>query len=219
MCDFKKLYEIDVNERTEKKGKMTYLSWAWAWAEVKKVYPDAMYEIKKFENGLPYLHDVNTGYMVMTTVTIKELTYEMWLPVMDYSNKAMMKATMTDINKAIMRCLTKNLAMFGLGLYIYAGEDLPEQSDEAKTVKAEIKKEEKKDLKVEIKKMLCEIYNFKTKEDLKNYEEVLENLSQFTNKDGVVVAGVKDLTKLSDARLKTIYGTVKKMYEEQQKSA
>jgi hypothetical protein len=143
------LNAVNVNEHTETKDtgkvKLTYLSWAWAWSEVKKRFPDAQYEIIKF-NGLPYVYDEKTGFMVYTTVTIDGITHEMWLPVMDGNNRAMMAqpyevktkynsitvqpATMFDVNKAIMRCLTKNLAMFGLGLYIYAGEDLPEVSDE-----------------------------------------------------------------------------------------
>jgi hypothetical protein len=142
MEHFDKLYEINVNNHTEEKNGLTYLSWAWAWAEIKKVYPDATYTIKKFENSLPYVYDENVGYMVFTEVTIEGLTHEMWLPVMDGANKAMKSysytyttkygektvdaATMFDINKTIMRCLVKNLAMFGLGLYIYAGEDLPQ---------------------------------------------------------------------------------------------
>ena len=147
MNTFEKLNQINVNDKTEKRkgdsGKeLTYLSWAWAWAEVKKAYPEAQYEIKKFENNLPYVYDEKTGYMVFTSVTIDGLTHEMWLPVMNTNNRAMKSepykyttkygektveaATMFDINKAIMRCLTKNLGMFGLGLYIYAGEDLPE---------------------------------------------------------------------------------------------
>lgn len=125
---FDKLYGTDVNNRTEKKNGLTYLSWAWAWAEFKKACPDATYEIVKQEKGLPYAYDQNTGYMVYTRVTACGVTHEMWLPVMDYRNKALQvgQATMFDINKTIMRCLTKNLAMFGLGLYIYAGEDLPD---------------------------------------------------------------------------------------------
>lgn len=122
---FKALSELNVNEKTEKKNGLTYLSWAWAWAEFKKICPDATYEVVKF-NGLPYVHDPATGYMVYTTVTAGDVTHEMWLPVMDHRNRTLMDASMFDINKAIMRCLTKNLAMFGLGLYIYAGEDLPE---------------------------------------------------------------------------------------------
>ena len=147
MNTFEKLYNINVNEKTEKRkgdnGKeLTYLSWAYAIAEIKKLYPDMQYEIKKFENNLPYVYDPLTGYMVFTSVTIDGLTHEMWLPVMNSNNRAMKSepyeyttkygtktveaATMFDINKTIMRCLTKNLGMFGLGLYIYAGEDLPE---------------------------------------------------------------------------------------------
>lgn len=141
------LYSVDVSDHKEdkpnKNGKaLSYLSWTWAWAEIKKRYPEASYEILRFEKGLPYVFDPETGYMVFTRVTIEGITHEMWLPVMDANNCAMKavpyevqtkyskftvkSATMFDVNKAIMRCLTKNLAMFGLGLYIYAGEDLPE---------------------------------------------------------------------------------------------
>ena len=149
---FETLFQKNVNDNVEKKktGKteLSYLSWSWAWAEVKKLFPDARYEILKFQsaNGtlLPYLYDEKTGYMVFTNVTIDNLTHEMWLPVMDGANKAMKgeeytystryngektvePASMFDVNKTIMRCLVKNLAMFGLGLYIYSGEDLPEE--------------------------------------------------------------------------------------------
>ena len=149
---FETLFQKNVNENVEKKktGKteLSYLSWSWAWAEVKKLFPDARYEILKFQsangNLLPYLYDEKTGYMVFTNVTIDNLTHEMWLPVMDGANKAMKgeeytystrfngektvePASMFDVNKTIMRCLVKNLAMFGLGLYIYSGEDLPEE--------------------------------------------------------------------------------------------
>lgn len=148
---FDVLSAVNVNDKVEKKSNLTYLSWAWAWAEVKKACPDASYEVVADANtNKPYFYDENLGYMVMTEVTIEGETLEMWLPVMDGANKAMMNkpytykgnawvngkkvevdktveaATMFDINKTLMRCLTKNLAMFGLGLYIYAGEDLPE---------------------------------------------------------------------------------------------
>jgi hypothetical protein len=140
---FEKLSSINVNDKVEKKSNLTYLSWAWAWGEVKKAYPSATYEVKGDPiTQKPYFFDENLGYMVMTEVTIENQTLEMWLPVMDGANKAMTNksytyqtkygektvdaATMFDINKTLMRCLTKNLAMFGLGHYIYAGEDLPE---------------------------------------------------------------------------------------------
>lgn len=156
---FEILNAINVNEHTETKNaggtNLTYLSWAWAWAEVKKAYPDATYEIEKF-NGIPYAYDPLTGFMVYTRVTIEGITHEMWLPVMDNQNKAMKAepyqiqtkyktitvpaATMFDVNKTIMRCLVKNLAMFGLGLYIYAGEDLPDAADVQATAPAKATK-------------------------------------------------------------------------------
>ena len=145
---FETLNDINVNGHTEGRNGLTYLSWVWAVSEVMKKYPDMEYEVVKFD-GIPYVYDEKTGYMVYTKVTINGVTHEMWLPVMDSNNKAMKSepytyttkngektveaATMFDINKTIMRCLCKNLAMFGLGLYIYAGEDLPEaEKEEAK---------------------------------------------------------------------------------------
>ncbi len=140
---FETLNSVDFKEHVQKKNNLTYLSWAWAWAEVMKRCPDATYEIVKTESGLPYVAS-ELGVMVYTRVTINGMTREMWLPVMDYQNRAMKlvpyevkakygteivpAATMFDVNKTIMRCLVKNLAVFGLGLYIYAGEDLPEEA-------------------------------------------------------------------------------------------
>ncbi len=128
MDKLQELLGLDVNGYASKKQGLTYLSWANAWKEFLKVFPLASYEIKKNDNGLPVFGDSNLGYMCYTTVTVGELTHEMWLPVMDFKNKAMLNPSMFDINKTVMRCLTKNLAMFGLGLYIYAGEDLPEDN-------------------------------------------------------------------------------------------
>lgn len=154
---FETLNAINVSGKTEKKNGLTYLSWAYAWAEVKSRFPNADYEIEKNpETGLPYWYDPLTGYMVFTKVTIENQTHEMWLPVMDGANKAMKDrpynykakkwnyakkayeyeertvapATMFDINKTLMRCLVKNLAMFGLGIYIFQGEDLPSTDTE-----------------------------------------------------------------------------------------
>lgn len=149
---FTKLNSVNVNEHTEKKNGLTYLSWAWAWAEIMKVDPQATYSIFRDEQGRPYIEDPDYGIMCWTSVTINGTTRDMWLPVMDPSNNAMRRtaysffkekygkkvevfvaaATMFDINKTIMRCLVKNLAIFGLGLYIYAGEDLPEEEAAAK---------------------------------------------------------------------------------------
>ena len=129
MCKFEEIYSLNVNDKTEKKGQLTYLSWAWAWAEFKKKYPKATYTVDKFDGTYCTGND-KIGWMVRTEVYADELCYEMWLPVMDMRNNAILSPQMTDVNKAIMRCLTKNLAIFGLGLYIYAGEDLPEDEDE-----------------------------------------------------------------------------------------
>lgn len=146
---FQQLYTLNLNDKVENKNGLTYLSWANAWAAFKTVYPNATYRIiKNPQTNLPFFMDENLGIMVYTEVTADHQTYEMWLPVMDSTNKAMRltpytyqvwdkknnkyverkveAATMFDINKTVMRCLVKNLAMFGLGLYIFAGEDMPE---------------------------------------------------------------------------------------------
>lgn len=132
---FERLVAVDVNAWTEKKGNLTYLSWAHAWREFKKHAPDASYKVHYFTcdgKELPYMSSGDGGLMCRTEVTACMDTHEMWLPVMDHRNKAIpeSKASMFDVNKTLMRCLVKNLAMFGLGLYIYAGEDLPEGESE-----------------------------------------------------------------------------------------
>ena len=143
---FERLSAINVNDKVEKKDGLTYLSWAWAWSEVKKNFPDAHYEVVEIKAS------DKLGIMVTTAVTIEGQRLEMWLPVMDSKNKSMKSesytystkygektveaATMFDINKALMRCLVKNLAMFGLGIYIYAGEDLPESESVQQDVQA-----------------------------------------------------------------------------------
>jgi hypothetical protein len=154
---FEELNSLNVNEYTEEREGLTYLTWSYAIQEVLKKYPSMDYKIKKFgEQQLPYVYDKETGYMVFTEVTLEGITREMWLPVMDSKNKAMKSepytyetkkgektvesATMFDINKTIMRCLVKNLAMFGLGLYIYSGEDLPEVEAKAKATEEQIEK-------------------------------------------------------------------------------
>lgn len=144
---FETLSKINVNGMVDRKQTggttLTYLSWASAFQAAKENYPGLEYEVERNpETGMPYWYDPLTGYMVFTKVTIGSQTNEMWLPVMDGTNHAMKAepyqvqtkykkftvpaATMCDINKAIMRCLVKNLSKFGLGLYIYRGEDLPE---------------------------------------------------------------------------------------------
>ena len=125
---FETLNAINVNEHTEKKTGLTYLSWAWAWAEVKKHYPTAFYTIYENVQGMNYHTDGRTCW-VKTGVTIDGLEHIEYLPVMDFRNASIPadKVTSFDVNKAIQRSLTKAVARHGLGLYIYAGEDLPEQ--------------------------------------------------------------------------------------------
>lgn len=127
---FSTLNAINVSGKTEKKNGLTYLSWAWAWAEVKKLFPDAVYTIYENANGWFYHTDGKTCW-VKTGVTVNGIEHIEYLPVMDYKNKSIPANAVTsfDVNKAIQRSLTKAVARHGLGLYIYAGEDLPE--DEA----------------------------------------------------------------------------------------
>ena len=116
-----KLFNVNVNNNTKVKGKFTYLSWTFAWSELMKICPSATYTIEDVE----YHND--TSATVWTTITIQGVTHRMFLAVMDFKNKAVPNPNAMDINNSRMRCLVKNIAMFGLGLYIYAGEDLPEE--------------------------------------------------------------------------------------------
>ena len=124
---FEELNNINVNEHTEKKGKLTYLSWAWAWAEVKKKHPTAEYTIYENADGWNYHTDGRTCW-VKTGVTINGIEHVEYLPVMDNQNRSIDidRVTSFNVNTAIQRSLTKACARHGLGLYIYAGEDLPE---------------------------------------------------------------------------------------------
>lgn len=130
---FTELNQINVNGHTEKKNNLTYLSWAWAWQEVKKLHPDAIYTIYENKDGWNYFTDGHTCW-VKTGVTINNIEHIEYLPVMDFKNKSIPVDVVTsfDVNKAIQRSLTKACARHGLGLYIYAGEDLPEGEDKEK---------------------------------------------------------------------------------------
>jgi hypothetical protein len=119
-----KLLSTNVNNHTEKKNNLTYLSWAWAWAEALKADEDAAYKVEMF--GDKCYMDVNGTAMVFVTVTMFGKPMTCQLPVMDFRNKAIINPDAFAVNTAIMRCMTKALSLHGLGLYIYAGEDLPE---------------------------------------------------------------------------------------------
>lgn len=124
---FIELNNINVNEHTESKNGLTYLSWAWAWGEIKKAHPDANYTIYENKDGWNYFTDGRTGW-VKTGVTVNGIEHIEYLPIMDYRNRSIPVDNITsfDVNKSIQRSLTKACARHGLGLYIYAGEDLPE---------------------------------------------------------------------------------------------
>ena len=179
---FESLNAINLSNHIEKKNGLSYLSWSFAWQEFKKVCPDAVYEIVKFD-GVPYV-ETTLGLMCYTKVTTNNITHEMCLPVMDTFNQAMKSqpydvqtrkgtrtvqaATMFDVNKTIMRCLVKNLAMFGLGLYIYAGEDLPDEEKQ----QLEKEQQEYNDLLPEINRIQA-LYN--NNEIVSTLEAVKEN--------------------------------------------
>ena len=152
---FDALYNMNLGDKVEKKDNLSYLTWSEAWKAFREVYPSATFRvITNPDTRLPYFVDPNVGIMVFTEVTADDLTLTMFLPVMNSSNRAMKlepynyqvwdkqnrryvdktceAATMFDVNKTIMRCLVKNLALFGLGLKLYQGEDIPcENSDDA----------------------------------------------------------------------------------------
>ena len=143
---FETLNAINVNGRTETKNGLTYLSWAWAWATAKENYPEATYTIYEDTDGVFYHRDHNSAW-VKTGVTIEGIEHIEYLPVMDFRNNSieLIKIKSTDVNKAIQRSLTKALARHGLGLYVYAGEDLPSAEKEQPKV------ESKKTTTVEVK--------------------------------------------------------------------
>lgn len=166
---FVSLNEVNVNGHTEKKNGLTYLSWAWAWAEVKKRFPGAFYTIYENADGLFYHTDGSTCW-VKTGVTIGGLEHIEYLPVMDYRNASIPRAKVTsfDVNKAIQRSLTKACARHGLGLYIYAGEDLPETEEEAKAKAQTAAKAQAQPQKpgARLDEIVNEVYKCKTKAEI-----------------------------------------------------
>lgn len=122
------LLKLNVNDHTERKGNLTYLSWAWAWAEALKADNNAHFQVEMF--GDKCYMEINGTAMVWVTVTLFDKPMTCQLPVMDHRNKAILNPDAFQINTAIMRCLTKALSLHGLGLYIYAGEDLPIDAEE-----------------------------------------------------------------------------------------
>lgn len=155
---FEELNKINVNDKVEKKNGLSYLSWPYAWGELKKKYPEATFTIYENADGWNYHTDGRTCW-VKTGVTVLGIEHIEELPIMDFKNKSLPlnQVTSYDVNKAIQRSLTKAVARHGLGLYIYAGEDLPDDAEgspepqkaqpkKAPAKKAEPKKEEPKDV-------------------------------------------------------------------------
>ena len=199
---FEVLSTIDVSEHIEKKNGLSYLSWAWAWAELKKNYPLSYYTVYHNENDWNYFTDgktcwVKTGVTVVDGDYVQEYIEE--LPVMDFKNASVPlgQITSTAVNKAIQRSLTKAIARHGLGLYIYAGEDMPEETDEAKQAKLELgaavaavdaelkaitrtmSSEEKKKLAADIVVPTLGTTNYRTCQDTAKLLSLLDKLKQF----------------------------------------
>ena len=121
-----KLSKVNCNDHVEKKGNLSYLSWAWAWKTLCDNYPDATFEFDKTPEGSEFWPMPDGSGEVRCSLTVAGTTRTCWLPVMDYKNKAIPNPNARDLNDAKMRCLVKAIALFGLGLYIYAGEDIPD---------------------------------------------------------------------------------------------
>lgn len=157
---FEDLFKTNVSDKIEKKNGLSYVSWSYAWGELKKKYPDSTYTIYENADGLFYHTDGRTCW-VKTGVTVNGIEHIEYLPVMDFKNRSipLENVTSTDVNKAIQRSLTKAVARHGLGLYVYAGEDLPESDDEVveepKTEKKPVKKKEEP--KQEVKDISTEV--------------------------------------------------------------
>jgi len=215
---FTVLNNINVNEHTESKNGLTYLSWAWAWGEVKKVHPDANYTIYENKDGWNYFTDGHTGW-VKTGVTINGIEHIEYLPIMDYRNKSIPVEGITsfDVNKSIQRSLTKACARHGLGLYIYAGEDLPED-ESTKDLDNKIKSEKAKATR-ELNKKVNEYY--KTDDGLKlRYDTIYSKVKSMREidqykKDVILVEEVnKMLQEVKEAGKENAYNNLYNLLNE-----
>jgi len=179
---FEELNNINVQDKVEKKNGLSYLSWAWAWGEIKKRYPNASYTIYERETDygpVNYFTDGKTCW-VKTGVTVNDIEHIEELPVMNLKNKSILleEVTSFDVNKTIQRSLTKALARHGLGLYIYAGEDLPEE--EQKELDEENNKPITKEQMETITKLVGEdkIQDMLVYYKLKKFEDMTNKLAQ-----------------------------------------
>jgi len=177
---FVELNKVDVSAKIEKKNGLSYLSWAFAWQELKKRYPKAIRTVYETENGVNYWNDGKTAW-VKVGITIEGIEEIDYLPIMDFRNKSIKLDAITsfDVNKAIMRSTVKAIGLHGLGLYVYAGEDLPENDENSKDDKKSIPKKS----------------TASTKSDDKATKAQVEELKVLAKKAGV-----------TDARMKEKYG-------------
>ena len=194
------LSQVDCSEHTEKKGKLTYLSWAWAWGVLMEHYPTATYEFGAFTSEENNMNDTmfypDGSASVFVTMDIEGLTRSMWLPVMDYKNNAISNPNSRQVSDAKMRCLVKCIAMFGLGHYVYAGEDLPPSSDEEEETK-EVEKETKV-----------------TEEELPvNYEKFSESLIETATLMEETVSGLESLWKSNKDTIKELKAKDEELYK------
>ena len=178
---FMKLFKTDVSKYTEKKGKFTYLSWAFAVQELKRACPTARWGVTKAENGSPF-HKTECGYFVDVWVEVDGVSLSQIHPVLDHRNEPLEKPDAFQINTSLQRALAKAIALHGLGLYIYAGEDLPEPD-------ALNKDEENKlfELAKPLGKKFVDDLKFKSKKmelHVNNYEAVIEKIQNMIKEKG-----------------------------------
>ena len=179
---FEVLMGVNVNDKKEQKNNLDYLSWAWAWIELHKRFPEATSKVYETPEGINYWNDGRTAW-VKVGVTIEGLEHIEYLPVMDFRNKSipLEKVTSADVNKAIQRGLTKAIARHGLALYIYAGEDLPELTEEQQQAEMAKKQEQQKQFQEEIEKQKEKIDKLETSAAVKKYWQMLpKDLKQAT---------------------------------------
>lgn len=187
---FTELAKINVSEHVEKKGRFSYLSWTFAVNELRKRHPDATWETKRFD-GMPFMQ-TELGYFVEVAVTVNDIELSQIHPVLDNRNRPIEKPTPFDINTSIQRCLVKAIALHGLGLYIYAGEDLP-------TEKNLITQKQVGEVKVRVMKLA----KLREAEDVKVYEAL----------------NIKDITQLSEDDAKKAINTLDKWIEQAEEKA
>lgn len=194
---FTELNSVDVSGKIEKKNGLSYLSWAWAWGELKKRHPDANYKVYENENGWNYFTDGKTCW-VKTGVTVNGVEHIEYLPVMDFKNKSIPLNAITsfEVNKTIQRSLTKAVARHGLGLYIYAGEDLPEAGDGEPVAVAEPAKPVKK---APAKKTIAETAPTKPTADIPEMskEEARQMFIDYCSANGVNIRDVGHMCNLN----------------------